>query len=400
MQRSVLITVGVIAIGVFFVLASRPVATPSRSPATTQAADSSIQAAAMHSTWLMEGSNPARTRIVPSTISLPLTKRHQIGLSGAQNSGSPPIVAGNMIVSEKDDALVAFDLVTGRQRWTFAEEGLYVSPAVAGNTVFIRAESNNKGHVYALDLETGKQRWAFTPKRLSSAATQYYGGHIGSPAIVDDLVFVAAGQEVYALEVASGKVRWEFATQELVTSSTAVAGGQVYVSDFKFAYAIDQQTGMKRWAVPVQTAFAFSPVATPNAVLIASGDVLIALDPASGSERWRFAVPSETLIPAGADTQRAYIKSTGTLYALDLANGKQVWQHRNSEFISLPAVTGSQLFIVSGMSANAALTALDSASGTQSWTQLVSQLDTTAPVIAGSAVLVRTTDGRVLAFQG
>ena len=118
-------------------------------------------------------------------------------------------------------------------------------------------------------------------------------------------------------------------------------------------------------------------------------------------ERWRvFIGNNEASAPAVVGTTAYVGNAAGTLYALDLANGKQVWQHRNSEFISLPAVTGSQLFIVSGMSANAALTALDSASGTQSWTQLVSQLDTTAPVIAGSAVLVRTTDGRVLAFQG
>jgi outer membrane protein assembly factor BamB len=397
MQRSVLITAIVVIVGVGFMLASQPASSPSVS--SQAAAGSPQNSANIPSTWLMEGSNPARTRNSPHSVAVPLTQRRQIGVAGVQNSGSPPIVAGGMVLVERDDALLALDLQTGKQRWQFADEGSYISPAVAGDLVFIRAEAANKGHVYALDLHSGKQRWAFAPKRFSSSETSYYGGHLTSPAIEGDTLFVGAGKEIYALDIASGKTRWEFATQEYITSSAAIADGNVYFSDLKFAYAIDQHTGAKRWAVPVQTAFSFSPVATTPAVLVSSGDALIALDPATGTQRWRYAVPSETLIPAGADSQRAYIKSTGTLYALDLLTGKEVWRYRNTEFVSLPAVAGNQLVVISGMSANAALTILDSASGKRSWSQPVTQLDTTAPVIAGAAVYVRTTDGRVLAFQ-
>jgi outer membrane protein assembly factor BamB len=115
-------------------------------------------------------------------------------------------------------------------------------------------------------------------------------------------------------------------------------------------------------------------------------------------QRWQLEISGQTLIPAAADGQRAYIKSTETLYVLDLASGTELWRFHDTNFVSLPVLAGGQVFLISGMGGNTTLTALDAASGKNAWQQAVQKLSTTAPVIAGRAIYVRTTDGRILAF--
>lgn len=427
MQRSVMIIAVLLGLGAMASIALRPTAPVGNSPTQPQPAVSvpvaapvqpaqpgpaavapanplleSPSAGATSSSgpadWVMEGSNPARTRVTQATMALPLTKSRELGVVSADESGSPPVIAAGMLLAETTDALRAFDLETGRQRWAVTQNGAYISPAVAGNLVFFRSESNNKGQLIALDLQSGKQVWSFTPKRLSSAQNNYYGGHLASPVIVDGVVFVGAGKEVYALDAKTGALRWEFAAQDFVTSSATVAGGQIYISDFRYFYAIDQQRGTLRWSYPIKSSFSFAPIASGSTVLLTNGENLNALDVATGKLLWTMSIAGEVLVPAAADSSRAFVKSTETLYALELESGKELWRFHDTNFVSLPAVTSHQVFVVSGMGANTVISAIDATNGQQAWAQPVGSLATTAPVIAGRTVYVRTTDGKVLGF--
>lgn len=248
----------------------------------------------------------------------------------------------------------------------------------------------------ALELGSGRQRWAFTPKRLSSSSNGYFGGHLTSPVVVDGTLYVGAGQELYALDAISGDVRWEFDTQDFVTSSASVAGGRVFVSDFKYFYAIDQRTGTMLWSYPADSAIYFSSVATGDTVLITSGQNLIALNVADGSKRWEKNVPGESLVPAGAQGDRVFVKTTNVLYALNQLDGHELWSFENINYVSLPALTDGYAFVINGMGADARVEALDVATGQSAWSQPVQKLATTAPIVAGRAVYVRTTDGQVV----
>jgi outer membrane protein assembly factor BamB len=428
MQRSVLVISVIVIIGAIAFFATRPVTTTTATPnlasvpATVVAgvgadapADSQVipgnafgptQAEGDPATsssglgdWLMEGSNPARTRMTPALLNIPLSQQREIGIASVDESASPPVISRGMLLTETSKNLRAFDLATGQQRWIFSEVGSYISPAVAGDRVFIRAEADNKGQVYAINLRSGQKLWSFIPRRFSSAANNYYGGHLTSPVIVNDIVFVGAGKEVYALDAATGATRWEFAAQDYITSSPAIADGQVYISDFRYVYAIDQQKGTLRWSFPIETAFSFSSVAADKTLLITSGKKLIALDSANGSQRWQLEIAGQSLIPAGADAKRAYVKSTETLIALDLATGQELWRFHDINYVSLPALSGQQVYIVSGAGVDTSISALDATSGTSIWKQPVQKLANTAPVIAGGAIYVRTNDGRILAFS-
>ncbi|MFL5806242.1 MAG: PQQ-binding-like beta-propeller repeat protein [Roseiflexaceae bacterium] len=348
--------------------------------------------------WAMEGYNPARTRSIASGLALPFTQQREVKVTGDQGDGSPLTIAQGMLLVESSHHLRAFDLGSSAERWSLPLDGIYISPAVAGDTVFVRSESNNKGQMLALDIANGKLRWGFRPKRLSSPDNSYFGGHLTSPVVVDGTVFVGAGKEVYALDATSGAVRWEFAAQDYISSSPTVAGGHIYISDFDNLYAIDQQTGTLAWAFPTKLSIYFSPVVAGQTVLLTNGDTLVALDTATGKPRWNMSISGEGLIPGAVQGSRAFVKSASTLYALDLGSGKELWRAHDLNFISLPVVAGDQVYIVSGMGADTAVAALDAITGRDTWKQPVASLATAAPVIAGRSLYVRTTDGRVIGF--
>jgi outer membrane protein assembly factor BamB len=348
--------------------------------------------------WAMEGYNPARTRAIEAGLALPFTQRREVKVAGDDGDGSPLTIAQGVMLVESSHLLRAFDLRSGAERWSLKLDGIYVSPAVAGNTVFVRSESDNKGQTLALDITSGKQRWAFRPRRLSSSANGYFGGHLTSPVVVDGTVFVGAGKEVYALDATTGAVRWTFAAQDYISSSATVSNGRIYISDFQNLYAIDQHNGVLIWAFSTKRSIYFSPVVAAQTVLVANGDTLVALDTANGKQRWALSVPGEGLIPGAVQESRVFVKSTSALYALDLASGKQLWRAEDLNFISLPVVAGDQVYVVSGMGAATALAALDVSTGRDTWKHQVASLAKTAPVIAGQSLYVRTTDGRVLGF--
>jgi outer membrane protein assembly factor BamB len=346
----------------------------------------------------MEGNNPSRTRSIEAQLVLPLSQQREVHLAADTGDGSPLTIARGVMLVESEHLLRAFDMRDGKQRWSYPLRGIYVSPAVAGKYVFIRSESDNKGQMLALDIDSGKTLWAFTPKRLSSASNSYFGGHLTSPVVVGGTVFVGAGKEVYALDAATGAVRWEFAAKEYISSSATAADGRIYISDFNAFYAIDQKTGAQIWSYPTEMTLYFAPVVGGQTALVASGSQLVALDTASGKPRWATTLSGESVIPSAVQGSRAFAKSTATLYALDLASGKQLWQAHDTNYISLPAVAGDQVFVVSGMGAGTSLQALDAGTGRRTWTLPVESLATMPPVIAGQSLYVRTTDGRVLGF--
>jgi outer membrane protein assembly factor BamB len=333
--------IGVVLAGlaVLALLVVRPRPTPAGAPAAGQpngaqtgaarpSAANSVPAAAaptLASTsgpddWAMEGYNPARTRAIEAGLTLPMVQQRELAVAGDDGDGSPLTIAQGVMLVESPHRLRAIDLSNGAERWSLKLDGIYISPAVAGNIVFIRSEAGNEGQMLALDIASGKQRWAFRPKRLSSSSNGYFGGHLTSPVVVGGTVFVGAGKEVYALDATTGAVRWTFAAQDYISSSATVADGRIYIADFDHLYSINQQTGVLEWAFPTTNSIYFSPVVAGQTVLLTNGDTLVALDVASGKPRWVLNIPGEELIPGAVQGSRVFVKSTSSLYALELAS--------------------------------------------------------------------------------
>ena len=111
--------------------------------------------------WVMEGYNPARTRARSSALAMPISLQRELRIPEDRGVGSPLVITKDTMLVEAEYHLRAIDLTTGDERWSFPEAGRYISPAIAGDMVYIRVESDNQGKVFAIDLDTGEQRWEF-----------------------------------------------------------------------------------------------------------------------------------------------------------------------------------------------------------------------------------------------
>jgi len=114
---------------------------------------------------------------------------------------SSPVIREGVVYIGSSDALklFAFDLATGEELWQFKTDGWsWGAPVVTNDTVYIGGISASPYYFpgvelepgfYAVDRESGEVRWNMTPGPIEGYIT---GGVFASPALADDVVFVAA----------------------------------------------------------------------------------------------------------------------------------------------------------------------------------------------------------------
>jgi outer membrane protein assembly factor BamB len=130
----------------------------------------------------------------------------------------PVVLDGRMFIGFNDsDKVVALDLATGRELWTFYTGGPVRLPPVAWNgKVYFTSDD---GYLYCVSASDGKQAWSF--RGAPSARKALGNGRLisawparGGAVIRDGRVYFAAsvwpfmGTFVYALDAESGKVIW------------------------------------------------------------------------------------------------------------------------------------------------------------------------------------------------
>lgn len=135
---------------------------------------------------------------------------------------SPVAIANDLAVFGLGDLSVrAFELDTGRERWSARSRGPFsarAAPAFAGD-VFI---GDRGGHLYRLDAASGEERWVF---RVPGSFLT------GSPVVIGSFVVVGdwSGQ-VSAIDVETGHLVWKEATSEGSVLGIAPGGERILVS--------------------------------------------------------------------------------------------------------------------------------------------------------------------------
>jgi len=349
--------------------------------------------------WVMEGYSPQRTRATFDQAAPPLTMKQEFIVGGQTQFGSPVGIAGGLVFVEGHRKLHALTLDQGEELWFFDLPGSFISPAIAGNHVFVRAESGERGYIFALTADAGLKLWQFKFPRVGSAEGNL-GGHATSPVIVEGLVLVGASQSFHALNAQTGETVWTFPTDEPITSSASVADGTVFFVDFDNLYAIDLKAGTERWRFTQRgLAVVFAPVISGDQVITTNQDEVYALNRHTGEVMWHSIIADERLIPAGAAGNRVYIKSTTHLYALDQTTGAEIWSFQAVDFVSLPAITPDLVYVITRAGGSGQLRALDLLDGKEIWRVDNERLANAAPVVVGHQVYVRTKDGSVLIYS-
>ncbi len=252
----------------------------------------------------------------------------------------PLLFEGLVIQGNEVDGIMAYDQVTGRQRWKRAiQGGVTASAKIEGDTLLFGA---GDGFFYALDALTGRTKWSF-PIRSEG---------IGSPLVQDGVVYFLTGTNTaYALKVASGEQIWVYSRPD--SANLTVRGASEPTS----------------WGTRLYAGF--------------SDGVLVALDRAKGTVIWekplsesgRFRdVDSKPVI----DGNTLYVSSyDGQLYALDVSTGQTLWVNDQGGF-SPVTVSGANLYY---SSSTRKVLALDKASGKVLWDRDLKTTVATPPVV-------------------
>ena len=171
---------------------------------------------------------------------------------------SPAVAGGVVYATSADGHIYAFKTRGGKPYWknkvSVHERS---SPAVANGVVYVGAFD---GTVYAVKADTGVLLWRTRTD-----------GYASSPAVAQNMVFVAGKKNLYAFRTEDGALIWSVPTGGYATSP-AVANGLVYVGlEDGNLYALNSDNGTLLWS-----GYTGSPI-TPHlsGMVVADGMVFV-----------------------------------------------------------------------------------------------------------------------------
>ena len=165
-------------------------------------------------------------------------------------------------------------------------------------------------------------------------------GIYSSPVVDGNAVFVGSNDScIYSLNALEGKLNWKFKTSGEIKSKPLVyKGNLIFNSTDGFIYSINKRTARQNWKV--QTAgekrldiwdyYLSSPVFAHNKVIVGSGDGCIyALNPQSGNLCWKFQTGGIVHATPLVVHDKVFVGSfDGYFYALNLSDGSLIWKFK------------------------------------------------------------------------
>jgi outer membrane protein assembly factor BamB len=252
----------------------------------------------------------------------------ELGVMQHNMANSSPVAYENMIFvstsngqdeshvnvpSPRAPSLIAIDKKTGKLVWE--DEGVgenilhgqWSSPAVGkiGDTMQV-VVGQGDGYVRGFEIKTGKRLWEFDLNPKDSVWPKTRNEVISTPIIVDNVVYIANGQDpehgegighLYAIDATkrgdispvlmkdkkitpnpnSGQI-WHYGDIRRSISTGAFHNGILYYSDFSgFLHAVDAKTGKQLWKHDMFAAIWGSPMVIDGKVYLGDedGDVTI-----------------------------------------------------------------------------------------------------------------------------
>ena len=204
------------------------------------------------------------------------------------------------VPSPNAPALLAIDIKTGQLVWEDGSpggnvlHGQWSTPSIGeiGGVVQV-VHAQGDGWVRGFDAKTGEKLWEFDTNPKDSVWPKTRNEVISTPVIVDDVVYIANGQDpehgegvghAYAIDATkrgditeSGRI-WHYDDIRRSISTAAVKDGLVYMADFSgFLHCIDAKTGEQVWKHDMFAAMWGSPIIIGDKIYLGDedGDITI-----------------------------------------------------------------------------------------------------------------------------
>jgi outer membrane protein assembly factor BamB len=244
-----------------------------------------------------------------------LDMMEELGVFPHNLANSSPVALGDMIFvstsngqdeshvnvpSPRAPALIAVKMETGEVVWEDASpgdrilHGQWSTPTVArvGDSYQV-VMAQGDGWVRGFVAETGEKLWEFDLNPKDSVWPKTRNEVISTPVIVDNVVYIANGQDpehgegvghAYAIDATkrgditeTGRI-WHYDRIRRSISTAAVHEGLVYMADFSgFVHCLDAKTGTPYWTYDMFAAVWGSPMVIDDKVYIGDedGDVVV-----------------------------------------------------------------------------------------------------------------------------
>lgn len=245
-----------------------------------------------------------------------------------------------------NQGIVALDATSGRQVWRQRAflTAMVSPPLIYGSgSVYAGVELNGRTTaLVAWDAVTGHQRWSVpSPDKTILGVT-----------VANGMVYAGRARgEALAVHAASGAQLWKapvgrvLGNQLAVTNGVLAGGGYgLAVTGSQGAWGLDAASGRLLWKNNSPTV---NVVAAYGLVFISGAHSVMALDAASGQPAWQHKLP---LTPPGFALLTVaggviYVGAHGAVYALAAGTGKLLWQTQADKTATQISVAGNTLLV-------------------------------------------------------
>ncbi|ELZ07006.1 outer membrane protein assembly factor BamB family protein [Natrialba aegyptia] len=221
--------------------------------------------------------------------------------------------------------------------WTADLVGHVGSPVLDRDTVFV---GTRRGNCYAFDRETGHRRWVFE----TTAATE------PAPIVTREHLYLGTDDgTIYALDPATGEQHWATTVPAQLTAAPVYSGetGDLSVGHEDGLTALDGTSGRERWTTETETAVTGSPAIADDGELERDRQIQdLGLDQLDRNNADTSPLPSERERRSW-DGPRLYAATEGgTVECLEARTGTELWSApTNGDVPAGPTIAGGRVYV-------------------------------------------------------
>lgn len=254
-------------------------------------------------------------------------------LSGFKTTGNQTVMLSAKIDGSSREWKITVEIrpyVVKFMDWEQADGAKYENPTYTcpvlspdAGTVYVNT-GNKVSNLYAFDVRTGKNKWTFRPTDNGDMQAESKSMVAVNPVSGDIYYGTSAGGQFYAVKP-DGTLHWKFSKCGSMNSAppaVSADGTVVYIADAKGAlYALDAETGTERWSAPYAAgSCGYGLLVNGGEVVLAAKTAIHFVNAADGTkiEAVSVSIVNSIGFAVSPDRKKAYFAYATTLAAVDL----------------------------------------------------------------------------------